>query len=281
MKTFALAAACGAIALAAAAHGAFTGVAVREMTGLPAAAVPGDVRVLRFYAQFDGPGDATTDEGRENVLIAALTPPEPDGAAPLHFGLDLARQPGANFYNAPAIAGAGNGAPNLAFGDNRALYDTYFSIGLESVNSSDGPAFDDATIYTAGFGLTDSDGVAAAGQAGDRLEGVGGVLWGAPLFTLQGVPEFNAATGRWETFFAQLSVVGAAPVAAVGSLGALTPTGGEVASVSEFTGDLFSGVLRLAVGSSTQGAAFHEIRFVPGPGGAALGLLAMALRRRR
>lgn len=267
------------------ASAAFVGVAIREDKSLPPAAVPAGIRVFNLYATFDGPGDDATLEGRPNSLIAVITPDVDPGQPLSFFGLNLGQNPGANFYNAPIISGARDAAPDLAFGDPRAQYDTFFSIGLKSINSATGPVFNDQTMFSPTFSQADSDGLATDGHAFDRIQGDGGVLWGAFINSGQGFPKFNDSTGVWETVFAQVAALGVAPGSAIGSQQPLTYFDGEsgVESSSVFASDIFAGSIALVAGGALDGAVFHRVQFVPAPGATPL-LLAAAIaasRRKR
>lgn len=241
-----------ALALAPAlASAGFLGLSIREDKTPPPAAVPAGVRLFNVYAEFSEAGIAGPS-GFMNMVRSVGTPIPPI-VGPRYFGIDLATNPGAYLYQAPPESGARVTAPDLAFNDPRALYDTYVGIRLKSINTSTGPDFFDNTALNSDFAFVDtnSDGLQ------DRL--ISG--WGANPGTFQGFAVANTSTGGFEVFIGQFAVVGATGPHA-GIQGPLAP-GVQFTTESAFVSPIFTGSLVVSELQNTLNT--HRINFVPPP----------------
>jgi len=273
LRTFAAAA--GIAMIAGSANAAFLGLHMTEVTGdLPAATnLPAGTRVFRMWAEFDGAGTAD-GPGRPNTVLSVGNS-NPAGGTPLFFEINKTTNPGANFFQATAAQGAtasNVGGPDVAFGNPRALWDTYLSIGLISQDSDLGIA--DSSSGDPDFLIANTDGVTGAASLGlgaghDRVSG--GWFNTSPP-NLQGAATDQG--GRFLTFLGQFAIAGLANGAALGTR----------VDAGVFESDIFSGELTVNTQASGQGADANVVTFrkIPTPGALALfGVAGLAGCRRR
>lgn len=205
----------GLVMAAGTASAAFLGIQVREDKVLPpggANVAPG-IRVFNIYAKFDGPGTAS-GPGRVNTVLSVG-----QANSSANWGINLTLNPGSNFNQSPPSTGAtasNVGGPDLDFGNNRALYDTWVSIGLKYQDSgvnSGNPPIADNSAGDPDFAMQNTDSIAGPASFGlaaghDHIKG-GWNTTNPPA--LQGAAK--SAAGKFEVFLAQIAIVGLLPTA--------------------------------------------------------------------
>ncbi len=249
----------GALALSAgAASAAFQGLDVREGKTLSAAAqllYPAGARTFNLYGIFDGD---SSDDIRNTVLSAG----QPDDVT--GWGIDTVNNPGATFFQTGAPFGGDTAPSSGFFGFDATLeFDTFVSVGVKDSLGGDetnpDPDFD--------MGV-------------DTI--LGGWANGNPP-SLQGDPTDNG--GVFETFLAQVTILGLDPGAQLGSsLGFNEQNGTWQFATGVLTGS-FTIFRQGDLGGGETPAIALDIEFVPVPAPGAVATLGVAgllgLRRRR
>ncbi|MEC9373034.1 MAG: hypothetical protein VYC34_04285 [Planctomycetota bacterium] len=244
----------GVALLAGTASAAFVGVEIREDKTVNAG--PADLRVFNFYAKFNT--DPATDP-----TSAVLNVGQANDAN--NWGIDTLLNPGAAFFQVmtPVIGGPNNTAPNSQFFafDATFQFDTYFSIGRKTQNPAMGIV--DSTSLDPSFSIT--------------TDTINGGWFNSSPPNNQGRATFNAEKGTWDTFIAQVSIVGLADDAANAF--------GESNALSDIPSSIFRGGFVVFTQAAGQGATPNQINFIPIPAPGALALFGAAglvgLRRRR
>lgn len=259
------------------ASAAFIGIDIREdktppsatgLAGFPAT----NPRVFNMYALFDGAGTGAAGAGFINTVLSVG-----QNSTTAGVGINLALNPGANFYQSPGAAGGATiGGINLdGAGDNRRFWNTYLSIGVKTYNGDYGPVYGDTTSADPDFGFSNRDSIGTpALQANDIVRG--GWFNSNPP-NLQGAAKFNGGTNQFETFLGQFSIKDLNGANELGSF-----QGGA------WVGSIFEGELTIFrqgdTGAGEPAAIGTTVRFlIPTPGAMALFSVAglAAARRRR
>ena len=275
----------GLAMIAGTASAAFLGIQVREDKVLPPVSTgnprPVLTRTFNIYAKFDGAG-TDTGPGRVNTVLSIGQPNNTNT-----WGINLASNPGANFYQASAPQGASAsnvGGPDLGFFNDNALYDSWVSIGQKYTDSSVDPAIGDTTAADNDFAFLNTDSVSGAASLGIGAghDSIRGGWFNASPPNLQGAAHSNA--GKFETFLCQLTIKGLAVGADAGTL---LPFNGN--ATTTWASDIFRGsFIVFRQGDSSIGeppAVGTTITFVPIPTPGALSMFGvaglLAARRRR
>ncbi len=261
--------------LGASAFADFTGIDLREDKGaIPPAHLAAidpmglGVRIINFYATFDGAGSWTEDLPRSPNAVLNV-----GGDAFLDQSWRIDKRDGQNadagFYQDP---NGGNFAPTTALiGLFPTLeWDTYVGFGTKVF---DAPGMD-ITGAAALFEFIDQD-------MDGRGDGITSGWFVSNPTVEQSVATFNSDSGEFEVFLAQLTIVGLDAGARLGQLRSGLNSEGRL----EWESDIFTGEYSVFTQRPTGGAIRWDIDFVEIPAPGTLALLApagvVALRRRR
>ncbi len=266
-----------ACALSAPAFAVFTGIDLREDKGQipPVELAQIDplglgVRVINLYATFDGPGDWTEERPRSpNALLQVNADKTQEG--PWVIDKATGRNANAGFYQDPF--GSFFAPPEALIPIFPTVeWDTFVGLGRKATPSGE-------IDHTTPFFLDGADTLFLDQDGDGRDDGLrNSYLTGNPPAE-QHVARFNAASGKYEVFFAQLTILGLDEGARLGQL--RSPINGE--GVYEWESDIFAGSFTLATQVPEGGALFYQFDFVriPAPGGSCIVLpIAIAFSRR-